>query len=500
MKQHEAPFLEAVLAYADAGIVPFHTPGHKQGRGASSSLMDALGRSALRLDVSDVLLSPKFDDSWTAALAAAEKLAADVLDADFCHFLVNGTTGGVHAMVMAAAAGRQVIVARNSHRSVLGAVILADAWPVYVDPVYDADTGVWLPPPVTAWERAMDEHPDAAAVLVTYPSYEGVALDLAAVAKAARRRGLAVLVDEAHGPHFGLHPALPPRALALGADLSAQSPHKLLGSLTQASWLVGREGTVRRDTVATVLGILETTSPSALLYASLDEARRQVALEGRVMMERAFSAVERLHEAVSAVSGLEIIRFDYNEDADLAVGEGRGHVIGADPTKLLIAVDGIGWNGYAAADALRRLGVQVEMGTARHVLALVTFGDTDETVAALGNALKTLAREAPAPGHPDGPWDDAHVGASAAFPEAVHPVMRPREAALASSEIVPLANAVGRVAADIVCPYPPGIPVLCPGEQVSADAVAYLQAILHRGGEVRGLVGPPHAPGVRVVG
>lgn len=461
--------------------------------------MDALGRSSLRLDVSDVLLSPKYADSWTAALAAAERLAADVLDADFCHFLVNGTTGGVHAMVVAAAAGRKIIVARNSHRSVLGAVILADAWPVYVDPVFDPDAGVWLPPPVAAWERAMDEHPDAAAVLVTYPTYEGVAMNLAPVAEEAHRRGMAVLVDEAHGPHFGLHCALPPRALTLGADLSAQSPHKLLGSLTQASWLVGRDGVVGRDAVAVAMGILQTTSPSALLYASLDEARRQIALRGSNMMRRALAAVERIHDIVSTVPGLEIIRFDNNEDTSDDVAHRRSHVLGADPTKLLIAVDGIGWNGYAAAAALRRFGVQVEMATARHVLALATFGDTDETVAALGNALQRLAHEAPAPGHADGPWDDVDAGAAGAFPEAVRPVMRPREAALAPSETVPLNDAVGRVAADIVCPYPPGIPVLCPGEQVSADAVAYLQAILHRGGEVRGLVGSPHAPAVRVV-
>lgn len=492
MRQHEAPFFEAVLAYADAGIVPFHTPGHKQGRGAASPWVDAVGPRALRLDVSDVLVSPQHNDNWTEALAAAEGLAADALGADFCHFLVNGTTGGVHAMLMATAPGRPVVIARNSHRSVLGSIILADAWPVYVNPVYDPDAGVWLPPPLSAWEQAFDRHPDAAAVVVTYPSYEGVALDLGPLVAAARARGLAVLVDEAHGPHFGLHPALPPRALELGADLSAQSPHKLLGSLTQSSWLLGREGRVRQDAVETVLGVLQTTSPSALLLASLDVARRQIALEGHHMMDKALAAADRVRDAVRAIPGLEVVRFDEGNDMT--------DIVGVDPTKLLIAVDGIGWNGFAATAALRSYGVQIEMGTARHVLALATFGDTTDTVERLCGALEKLVRDTPPRGDVNGPWEDARHDASSIFPKTADPVMRPREAALAPSVAMPLADAVGHVAADIVCPYPPGIPVLCPGEQVSSEAVAYLQAILDRGGEVRGLVGTPDAPAVRVVG
>ena len=481
LNQSEAPFLEAVVAYADGGIIPFHTPGHKQGRGAEPLLLDAVGAAALRLDVSDVLLSPAYDDSWTAALAAAERLAAHALGADYCRFLVNGTSGGVHAMVMAAAAGRKIIVARHSHRSVIGALILADAWPVYVDPVYDREVGLWLPPPVSAWERAMEEHPDAAAVLVTYPTYEGAAADLAGIARAAKARGIAVLVDEAHGPHFGLHPNLPLPAIKLGADLSAQSPHKLLGSLTQSSWLLGREGTVAQDAVEMALGILQTTSPSALLLGSLDAARRQMALQGRQMMDKALAVVERVRAAVAEIPGLAFDCFD-------------------DPTKMLIAVDGAGWNGYAAAARLRRLGVQGEMGTARHVLALATFGDTDETVAKLCRALAQLPQEAPPPDPPAAPWDEADMDPAAALRGATEPVLRPREAALAPTEPVPLEEAIGRVAAYVVCPYPPGVPVLCPGEQVSAEAVAYLQAILHRGGEVRGLVGSPDAPAVRVVG
>lgn len=444
-------------------------------------LRATLGAEALRVDVSDVLLSPRFHDSWTEALAAAQQLAADALGADYCCFLVNGTTVGVHAMVLAAAAGKKIIVARNSHRSVVGAVVLADAWPVYVNPEYDETLGVWLPPAPAAWERAMDEHPDAAAVLVTYPTYEGAAADLPAIVQAAKKRGMIVLVDEAHGPHFGLHPDLPPRAVAVGADASAQSPHKLLGSLTQASWLLGREGALAREAVETALGILQSTSPSALLLGSLDAARRQVALEGRRLVDKALAAARRVQDAMSALPGLQLVRLH-------------------DPTKLLIAVDGAGWNGYAAAAALRRLGVQVEMATARHVLALATLGDDDETLARLCDALEKLAREAPAPGGPGAPWDEAAVNPAAALRGAGRPVLRPREAALARSHAVPLREAVGLVAADVVCPYPPGIPVLCPGEQVSAEAVAYLLAILDKGGEVRGLVGAPDAPAVRVVG
>src|SRR5690606_34189788 len=302
--QRTAPFFEAVRAYRDAQVVPFHTPGHKQGRGAPCDWAAAVGPGALGLDVADVLISPRWDDSWTAVLAAAEGLAARAFGADFCHFLVNGPTAGVHAMLLAAAAGGKVIVARNSHRSVIGGLILADAWPVYVEPVPHGPTGLWLPPPVDAWIQAMDEHPDAAAILVTYPTYDGAALDLAALAAAAAARGVAVLVDEAHGAHFGLHPALPPRAVAAGADLSAQSPHKLLGALTQGSWLLGRAGRVAPDAVAAALGILQTTSPSALLLASLDVARRQAVQEGAAMVEAAMARAAAIRAHAAGVPGL----------------------------------------------------------------------------------------------------------------------------------------------------------------------------------------------------
>ncbi|HEY8417779.1 MAG TPA: DegT/DnrJ/EryC1/StrS family aminotransferase [Limnochordales bacterium] len=491
--QGETPFFDAVRAYRDQGIVPFHTPGHKQGRGAPGEWAAELGAGALGLDVSDVLAAPRWDDSWTAVLAAAEGLAAQALGADFCHFLVNGTTAGVHAMLLAVAAGGKVIVARNSHRSVIGGLILADAWPVYVEPVHDPATGLWLPPPAAAWIRAMDEHPDASAILVTYPTYDGAALDLGALAQAAAARGIAVLVDEAHGPHFGLHPALPPRAIHAGADMSAQSPHKLLGSLTQASWLLGRTSRVAPDKVAAVLDIIQTTSPSALLLASLDVARRQVALDGQRLVARALTRAEAVRAHVAGLPGLTCLP---------AAGAGKQLGLRWDPTKVLLGVTDLGISGYAAARFLRRWGVQVELAGPGYILALITWSDNEETVGALCHALTRLVREAPqlarAGESPQGPmrWP-------AAAPLAPHPPpgrqrVRPRAAALAPAWQVPLDRAVGAVAADMVCPYPPGIPVWCPGEEVSEEAVAYLQDILRQGGEVRGLVWAAGRPNVRV--
>src|SRR5690625_4717713 len=190
MKQQDAPFFDAVREYAADGIVPFHTPGHKQGRGAPEPWRSFIGSAALQMDVSDVAASEKYEDNWFVALAAAEALAAKALGADVCRFLANGTTGGVHALLVAAAlrfsdgADRPVIVARNSHRSVLGGLILADARPVYVPSPYDKARRLWMPPPPEAWARALAEHPDAAALLVTYPTYEGVAPELTAIVKA----------------------------------------------------------------------------------------------------------------------------------------------------------------------------------------------------------------------------------------------------------------------------------------------------------------------------
>lgn len=490
LHQRETPFFDAVRAYRDLAIVPFHTPGHKQGRGAPGDWADAVSPGALGMDVSDVLHAPRWDDSWTGVLAAAEGLAAHALGADYCHFLVNGTTAGVHAMLLAAAPGGKVIVARNSHRSVIGGLILADAWPVYVEPGYDPATGLWLPPPLASWIRALEEHPDARAVLVTYPTYDGAALDIKALVDAAQTRGTVVLVDEAHGPHFGLHPSLPPRAITQGADLSAQSPHKLLGALTQASWLLGRHGLLSPDAVATVLGILQSTSPSALLLASLDVARRQVALDGHGMVEAALARARMVRERVARLPGLACLE----PDAGLRW----------DPTRLLIQVSGLGISGYTAARLLRQWGVQVELAGPGYVLALITWSDDDATIAALCRALERLVDEGPAaaassvspalalpPSSPSPPLAPAEAPPPPPGPQK----LRPRSAALARAELVPLEAAEGAVAADIVCPYPPGIPVLCPGEQVLGEAVAYLQDILEQGGEVRGLAwvhGRPH--------
>jgi len=494
--QQAAPFFDAVRAYRDTGIVPFHTPGHKQGRGAPAAWAAAVGTAALGLDVSDVVAAPEWDDSWTSVLAAAEGLAARAFGADFCYFLVNGTSGGVHAMLLAQAAGRKVIVARNSHRSVIGGLVLADAMPVYVPPAYDPATGLSLPPPVEAWISAMEQHPDAAAVLVTYPTYDGAALDLKALADAAHARGVCVLVDEAHGPHFGLHPALPPRAMDAGADMSAQSPHKLLGAMTQASWLLGRAGRVRPEAVAAVLGTLQTTSPSAILLASLDVARRQAALEGEDLVRAALARAQAVRAFIAGLPGLLCLP----EDCPDPEAGASDPTLRWDPTKLRIGVRGLGVSGYAAARALRGLGVQVELAGPEHVLALITLGDTDETVDALCRGLEHLARGA------HGSRGGEIAGATARGPRpgvslpppAGRQRLRPREAALAPVRLVPLGGAAGCVAADVVCPYPPGIPVLCPGEEVSQEAVAYLQDILKQGGEVRGLAWASDGPRVLV--
>lgn len=491
MNHLHAPFFEAVLDYGSKKILPYHTPGHKQGRGAPAPWRQALGLTALQMDVSDVLHAPEWDDNWFDVLALAESMAADALGADACRFLVNGTTGGIHALIAAAVQGRDrpVIVARHSHRSVIGGLILADAVPVYVESSYDERRGLWLPPSPDAWGAALEKNPEAAAVLVTYPSYEGVAPDLKAIVERAEPLGVPVLVDEAHGPHFGLHPRLPRRALDLGAEWTAQSPHKLLGSLTQSSWLAGRPRRIGEDAVAVALGILQTTSPSALLLASLDVARRQMALEGEAMMERALAAADEVREAVEGVAGLRNVRFDKPF---------------WDETKLLFDVSPSGLTGFAAARRLREAGLQVEMGTARHVLALATFGDTPETVAALIRGLKRLAAEAEldvraGDGSGIRPRVDGLESAARSLPDIPPRRLRPRQAALGPSRFVPLAAATGEIAADVVCPYPPGIPVLCPGEEVSLEAVEYLQDILHSGGEVRGISGDVKTPAVRVV-
>jgi arginine/lysine/ornithine decarboxylase len=457
--QRRAPIVEALRRYGEAGIVPFSTPGHKLGQGLDPDLRDLLGPAFFRRAIP---LGGGVDDSHFRAdtLRQAEQLAAEAWGAERSFFLLNGSTAGNHAFLLATLRpGDPVVVARDIHKSLLVALILTGARPVYVTPRLHTELNVGLGVAPEDVAAALEAHPEARLVALVSPSYCGVASDLAAIAQVAHASGVPLYVDEAWGPHVHFHPDLPPSAMDSGADGAVASTHKVLGSLTQAAILHARGGRVDLERLATAVGMANTTSPSVTILASIDACRRQMALHGRELLDRTIALAREARCRLGQIPGLTVL-----DAARLGVDR-------VDPTKLVIDVHGLGLTGVEAEAALReRYGVQPEMSDLVGVVCLVTVGDTPESIARLVGAFAALAAEqrGQAP-------RSAALRSSGAVLAPGRQAMTPREAFFAPTRAVPLAQAVGEVSAELVIPYPPGIPVLAPGDVIAAETVEYLR-------------------------
>ena len=455
-----APLLEGIVAYQQQGIVPFSTPGHKLGVGADPRLRQTFGADVFS---SDIPLGGGIGDTHFSgeALRQAETLAADAWGADCSFFLLNGSTAGNHAFLLATVRpGDKVIVSRDLHKSLLVALILTGAVPVYLAPRLHPDLNVGLGVTTGDVAQLLTQHPDARLIVLVSPSYCGVASDLNGIVRVAHERGVPVYVDEAWGPHFHFHPALPASAMASGVDGAVTSTHKVLGSLTQAAILNVHEGLIDAARVRTAVGMAQTTSPSVLVLASIDTTRRQMALDGEALLERTIALAENARDRLQQLPGIGVLdRTQLGVDA-------------FDLTKLVIDVDGLGITGFDAEAALRnRFGVGPEMSDLVGVICLITVGDTQSSVDRLVAAFATLSAELFR-----GSARHATLRSSG---QAVAPAtlaMTPRDAFFAASRPVPLAAASGQISAELVIPYPPGIPVLAPGEVITDDKIAYLRA------------------------
>ena len=456
--QNRMPLVEAMLKYKNDKVYPFHTPGHKGGRGMAALLREQLGAGAVAMDVS---LMSELDDihAPTTYIKEAQDLASQLYGSDKCFFAVNGTTGAIHAMLMAACrAGDKVLVPRNAHRSVAGALLLANLEPVFVMPEYDAAFGIntQITPQVVA--QAFSRHADIKAVLVTSPNYYGQAADLAAIAGIAHAHNAVLLVDEAHGPHLGFNKKLPPSALQCGADACAQSTHKILGAMTQCSLLHVKGGRIDLARAAEVMSLLTTTSPNYLLMASLDAARYTLATQGAELAEKALAAAAKLRDLLGSFAGLRLL------DANCV---GTNGVAGFDLTKVTVNTAAWGYSGVEVGDALRRAGIAVELTDAANVLFLVTYADGgaeyDAILAKIAAVFKNLQQ------HKRKPLAAESFDKLPEFTTA----MPLRTAFDAAKESVPLNEAEGRICAEQVSFYPPGIPVLWPGELVTRGVLDY---------------------------
>ena len=442
-EKFQVPIVEAMQKYSADKVLPFHTPGHKHGRGAHEILKKFLTPEGFRQEVS---LMEELDDihAPNSCIKAAQTLAARLWHADETIFFVNGTTSAVQAMIFGTVkAGDLIFVPRNAHRSVLSGLILSGAMPIFLPIEFDAELNVPLNVNSATIERAIKKFPQARAILLVSPNYYGVAADLEKISRLAHAAGMILLVDEAHGAHLQFCDELPPSAMDSGADLAAQSTHKLLGSLTQTSMLMFREKFSER--VKQAASILQTTSPNQLLLASLDVARLQMEVFGAKMVSRAVKLAKNLRGEIKKIHGLKI--FDSVKNFAL------------DPTKITVNVENLGLTGYEAEKFLRHeLKIQCELSDAANLLFLLTYADDERTIAILIDALKKLPRDSP-----------KKIISPKISQEISSAEMSPRETFYANVETVPLKDAIGRICAEEVTFYPPGIPLIMPGEKISAQ-------------------------------
>ncbi len=467
-EQMKAPLPEAMQAYAGDGALAFHTPGHKQGLGAHPLLRKLITEEGLRQEVS---LMEELDDLHepTMCIREAQELAAALYGSDAAYFMINGTTGAIHVMLMAALSpGDTVLVPRNAHRSIVGGIILAGARPVYMQPAVHERLGIAMGMPLSVVAAAIREHPEARAVFLVSPTYYGVASELADIAALAHANDMLLLVDEAHGPHLRFSSRLPQQAMDAGADMAAQSTHKILGSLTQTSMLHVRYGRVDQDRVRAAAALLQSTSPNYLLLASLDIARLQMAERGTELVGRAVDLSVELRQRINEIPGL----WCFGEEL-----MGTPGAAALDLTKLTVQVRGIGLSGLEAEQILRHTyKIQCELSDAYNLLFIISFADTGREAERLLAALRALADRQPVPGRV----------ADLMLPAIPPAAMEPRQAFFAPARSVAFSVAENRICAETITFYPPGIPVVCPGELLTAELLDYIRDMQQRGLRVVG--------------
>jgi len=459
------PIAEAMQKYSTDGAVAFHTPGHKQGLGAHKLLQNLITAEGLRQEVS---LMEELDDlhSPHTCIKDAEKLAAELFHADEVLFFVNGTTSAIQAMILGILKpGDLVFVPRNSHRCVMNGLILSGAVPIFLPVDFDDKFKIPLNLKIETVRQAIKKFPEAKALIITSPNYYGVATDLQKISELIHAARMILLVDEAHGAHLQFNKNLPVSAMDGGADLSAQSTHKILGSLTQTSMLMLRKKFIDAEKVRQSASLLQTTSPNQLLLASLDIARLQMSEVGAEKILQAIELAKKLRAEINLIDGLKTFDAVKNFELDLL--------------KVTVNVEQLGLTGIEAEKILRhKLKIQCELSDAANLLFLITYADTEETISKLIQGLKKL---------------------SAYRKKILPPTLKnismqkisvaevsPREIFFCESESAELEKAIGKICAEEVTFYPPGIPVINRGEIITEEVIKYICEMKKIGGRIIG--------------
>ncbi|WP_166238355.1 aminotransferase class I/II-fold pyridoxal phosphate-dependent enzyme [Paenibacillus turpanensis] len=470
MDQTRTPLFTTLKEHAKRNPLQFHIPGHKKGVGMDPEFRDFIGEKALSIDL--INIAPLDDlHQPTGVIDEAQRLAAEAFGADYTFFSVQGTSGAIQTMIMSVCEpGDKILVPRNVHKSVMSAIIFAGAKPIFISPAMDPNLGIAHGITTRSVRKALEKHPDAKAVLVINPTYFGVSTNLREIVELAHEHDIPVLVDEAHGVHIHFHEKLPVSAMQAGADMAATSVHKLGGSLTQSSVLNVRAGRVNPKRVQSIISMLTTTSTSYILLASLDAARRQLALHGREMAERAIQLAHYARKEINEINGL----YCFGEDI-----LGSEATYDYDPSKLTVHVRKLGLTGYDVEKYLRKEhNIEVEMSDLYNILCLITPGDNQDTVDRLLDALRQLSSLHS--GNGDIP------AVKVKTPKIPYLSLYPRDAFYADTELIPLKQSAGRIIAEFIMVYPPGIPILIPGEIITQENIDYIQEHIDVGLPVQG--------------
>lgn len=464
-----------MIAYGDRGPARFHVPGHKGGFGADTELLRHIP-DALKYDIPRGMHGIDLGAAPTPA-DAAETLAAEAFGARQSWFLTNGATQGSHALALALAPlGARVVVQRNSHGSVVDGLVLSGGLPAFVSPHVDRDLQIAHGVLPDDLEAALDQTPDARAVFIVSPTYYGTCADVATLAEITHARGIPLAVDQSWGSHFGWHPDVPQSALKLGADAVVTSIHKTAGSLTQSAMLhVAESEFINPEMVDRAVRLVRSTSPNGLLLVSLDAARRNLAVNGRALLEATLAAVDQLVDRIDLIPGL------YVAGQDL-----RGHtgVHDTDPLRIVVDTRGTGQSGFALADLVReRHDVVAELATDTVAVFVVGLAEDPENLERLHTALADAAGSLEPRREPATPIDSRETF-------RLDQVVSPREAFLAATAVVDVDDAADRICGESIAVYPPGIPALLPGERISVEIVADLRRQVAQGAHLHGASSP----------
>lgn len=466
LSQLSAPIYEALEAFRKKRVVPFDVPGHKRGRG-NPELRELLGEKCVNLDVNsmkplDNLCHP------VSVIRDAEQLAAEAFGAAHAFFMVGGTTSSVQSMVLSSTkAGDKIILPRNVHKSVINALVLNGAIPVYINPDVDSKLGISLGMELAEVEKAIKANPDAKAVLVNNPTYYGICSDLRSIVKLAHAHNMLCLVDEAHGTHFYFGPHMPVNAMAAGADMASVSMHKSGGSLTQSSLLLTGPN-VNWEYVSQIINLTQTTSASYLLLSSLDISRRNLYMRGETSFAKVAEMAEYAREEINSIGGY------YAYGRELRNGSS---IYDFDVTKLSVYTRDIGLAGIEVYDLLRdEYDIQIEFGDIANILAYVSIGDRIQDIERLVGALADIKRLYSR--DPSKMLNTEYI--------APKVVVSPQEAFYAKDESLPIRETVGRICSEFVMCYPPGIPILAPGEVITKEIIEYIIYAKEKGCSMQG--------------